>query len=366
MPVGPFRRVDEVGRVGDHKVEGAVGNARQQVAPERPRVAGTGQRGVDAGEAKRRLVDVAHQHLGRGPRLGDEDRARPGAATYVHGPAHGRRPALQVRLHGGGEAVGVGAEEHRVGFGRGEGGMEEQLAPERGQADRAAPAALTVRDGHPRLSHQVEQRRRQNGVPERAAPSEHVLQPARPGVPRPRVDPGVGRGRHRGEAVAGGTDGGREAEEGVVGVRRRRRVRLGHRSGQRRPDAGSCRLVPIRAGREAGGRTEANGAPPGVAGAAGAIPATAPRSARLRPREHRTAPAVPCRPRPFSPAGLCAVEAGAGRPPASSPRGGAAGQKPRWYPNRSRCACRHARRSARSISMRRASRRAASAMRSSS
>jgi hypothetical protein len=115
VPVGPLRRIDDVGRVGDHQVERAAVEAGQQVAPARHRVAGAGQGGVEAGEAEGGPVDVAHQHGGVGPRLGDHDPARPGAAADVGGPAEGGGAGFEVLLHGGGEAVGVGAEEHRVG-----------------------------------------------------------------------------------------------------------------------------------------------------------------------------------------------------------------------------------------------------------
>ncbi len=146
MPVGALRGIQEIGRVGHDQVE-ATGRLAQQVATRQGQVTDPRQRRVDPRQVERRRIDIQPVYFGVRAGHGDADRAGAGAAADIRRTADACRIGrCQVAADQPVEAVGVGAEEHRVGGQGREGRMDEQLLAEAGDAHLAAPAVRLAAD----------------------------------------------------------------------------------------------------------------------------------------------------------------------------------------------------------------------------
>ena len=175
-----------------------------------------GQRRVDPRQAQRGRVDVHREHLGAGPGTGEQDRARPGAAADIDRAARRRRPAAP------------GAPRWRGRSGRCRGRRTPRPPPwsDRRSARTAGRPASKAGPGcasRPPCGASTPASRISANRPggstsgaERPAPAEHVAQVARPGVPRPGIDAGVGGGGGGGEAIASLLDGAGEVDERIV------------------------------------------------------------------------------------------------------------------------------------------------------
>ena len=173
MPVGALRGIQEIGRVGHDQVE-ATGRLAQQVATRQGQVTDPRQRRVDPRQVERRRIDIQPVYFGVRAGHGDADRAGAGAAADIRRTADACRSddARWLRNQPV-EAVGVGAEEHRVGGQGREGRMDEQLLAEAGDAHLAAPAVRLAAD-------QVGAGKKGQPVGRQAFPGEWPPQPKMP------------------------------------------------------------------------------------------------------------------------------------------------------------------------------------------
>ncbi|MNM90980.1 hypothetical protein D3C81_1032620 [compost metagenome] len=202
MSIGALRRIQQIGRIGDDEIEIAI-DGREQVAVPGLQVIHPGQRGIHLGEGQRPAVDVQRQHLAVRAALGDLQRAGTGPAADIHCSAGTGSPGrLQVMLDGMDEAIGVGAEEHRILAQGRESRVHVQGIAHARPADAAAPEALALLLQHLRGGHQLQQRIVQQRPDKGATPAEYSRQVARLGVPGARIDPRMTQRGNGGESVA--------------------------------------------------------------------------------------------------------------------------------------------------------------------
>ena len=134
-----------------------------------------GRGGVDRGELQRGRVDVDQRQPRSRQQPRGDDAAGAAARAHVDDVPRLGRQARDRGLEEAGEAVGVGAEEHRVAAVGREGGMEEQVGAEAGDANPAAQLVARFLDRAGALQ-QREQLRVEVAAVERAAPAEDVAQ----------------------------------------------------------------------------------------------------------------------------------------------------------------------------------------------